>query len=75
MNFKAGEGFFQVEDPENDEATILRYRQAIAAALAQFENAVKLAVRSGDRVGLESIRADVAEMFEKADNTLRKPSS
>jgi len=69
-----GTGFFQVENPD-DEKAILRYRQAISKVLAQFENAVRLAVRAKDRVGLESIKAEVTKILQRADATLNQESS
>jgi len=69
-----GAGFFKIPNP-NDKQTIERYRQAVAEALAQFENAVKLAVRAKDRVGLESIKAEVLEVIQRADATLNRESS
>jgi len=66
-----GGGFFQIENP--DEAAVnARYRKAIVEALAVFESAVKLAVKAHDATGLKSLKAEAAEMFQQADNTLKQ---
>ena len=68
-----GGGFFQIDNP-NDKQAIERYRQAVIEALTIFESAVKLAVRSGDRVGLASIKDEVRQIIERADATLNQKS-
>ena len=64
-----GGGFFQIENA-NDKQAIERYRQAVIEALTIFESAVKLAVRSGDRVGLASIKDEIRQIIERAELTI-----
>jgi len=64
-----GGGYFQIDNPDDKQA-IERYRKAVIEALAIFESAVKLAVRSGDRVGLESIKDEVRQIIERAELTI-----
>jgi len=48
-----------------------KYRQALEAALALFEGAIKLCVLAQDSVALNSLQGEVTKMIEKAKKTLR----
>jgi len=65
-----GNGFFKIDNP-TDEATRQRYKKALIEALSLFENAVKLCVKAEDTTGLRSLKAEVALILEKAENTLK----
>jgi phage baseplate assembly protein W len=68
---KAGDGYWIIDNP-NDEAVKLRYKKALAEALALFENAVKLTVRAKDQVALASLKQEAEAMFDKAENTFKE---